>query len=277
MRNIKRIFCLTFAFLIISSIAFGGVFAAVQEWTAVKPVYTSYVNGTKVEGMEVMNIDGRTYLQPTALEPFGVTNNYDSVNKVANFTIPSATNNDPIPNIGNTVSWSNLTKQVVRIIKNNQVVGNGIYIAKDRILTSKNFQQIGSFVVKDYKGNALTISPVPIKIGERLVLLKTTGAESSNVAELADARPEKGDDVALISSLTQVPNMINFSTVKDYFDFNWLTTGDKEYLRSYNNCSNTMQGGAMFNNDGKLVGVFAVKGANYALSITLDDIKSFLD
>jgi hypothetical protein len=71
--------------------------------------------------------------------------------------------------------------------------------------------------------------------------------------------------------------MVNFSTVKDYFDFNWLTTGDKEYMRTYNNCNQSMQGGAMYNSNGELSGVFAVAGANYALAITLEDIKSFLD
>lgn len=272
--KIKRILYLSFALLLVFSIVGASVFAAVQEWKAVKPGYTSYVNGTKVEGMEVMNIDGRTYLQPTALAQFGVTNSYDAVNKVANFTIPQAST---VPNTGNTVSWSNLTKQIVRIIKNNQVVGNGIYTAKNQILTSKSFQNIGSFIVKDYKGNNLTIKPIPIKAGERLVLLETIGATTNNVATLASERPKAGEDIALISSLTAVPNMVNFSTVKDYFDFNWLTTGDKEYMRSYNNCNNSMKGGGMFNNNGELVGVFAVSGANYALSITLDDIKSFLD
>lgn len=274
--KIKRILYLSFALLLVFSIVGASVFAAVQEWKAVKPVYESYVNGVKVSGMEVMNIDGRTYLQPTALSQFGVTNSYDSVNKIANFTIPSATSSTE-PNIGNTVSWSGLTKQVVRIIKNNQVVGNGIYTANNQILTSKSFQNIGSFIVKDYKGNDLTIKPIPIKTGERLVLLETIGATTNNVATLASERPKAGEDIALISSFTAVPNMVNFSTIKDYFDFNWLTTGDKEYMRSYNNCNNSMQGGGMFNNNGELVGVFAVSGANYALSITLDDIKSFLD
>lgn len=261
--------------LVFSSITY----AAVQEWKAVKPVYTSYVNGTKVEGMEVMNIDGRTYLQPTALSQFGVTNTYDAVNKVANFTIPVASTVEPEPNNGGVNTVSDLTKLVVRFYKGNgQFLGNGIWVAEDQILTTKNVWS-PSFVLKakKYNGDNVTLDPQPIKDGERLVLLKTTGVKSKVVAELADKRPEAKDEIILVGALDTIPNMINFSTVKDYFDFNWLTTGDKEYLRSYNNCNQSCQGSGMYDDSGKLAGVFIYSGANYALSVTIDDIKSFLD
>jgi len=247
-------------------------FAAAQTWTAQKPSYDTYVNGVKIAGTEIMNISGTTYIKPGALEQFGVSKSWDGTQ--ADFTIP-------VPNQGSNVSYSKLTKQVVRIVKNNVLIGNGVYMSNNTVLTTRPlFDQIlqGNVRIINSIGEEIQMKKTPIKKNSRQALLQTSGATTSSFATLSANSPKRGDEVALISSVLGVPNMVNFSTVVDYSNFSWLLNeNDGLYMRTKNNQNQLSQGGGMFNNNGELVGMYAVQGNNYAIAITLDDIKTFLD
>ena len=71
--------------------------------------------------------------------------------------------------------------------------------------------------------------------------------------------------------------MINYSTVKGYYDFNAFTTGDKRYLRTYNNSEQSCEGSPTVNENCEVIGIYMYRGANYSLFVDLDDIRGFLN
>jgi hypothetical protein len=281
--KIKRILYLSFALLLVFSIVGASVFAAVQEWKAVKPSYDTYVNGTKVSGMEVMNIDGRTYIQPTSLKPFGITNEYkdddvDGNGKAAFFTIPSASTVEPQPNTLNLNSLSDLCKIGVMVFSNGQFKGNGLFYEGKYIIIPKSVWQFGAIVCKDYKNRNIPFKTVPVVSNDSIVLLETNGYTSDYSADVAKENEKSGNDVALISSISGVQNSINLSTIADYKQFNTvLAPQDGIYLRTYNNCNSTELGGGLYNNNNELVGMFIAKGPNYAIFLPAETINNFLD
>lgn len=258
---------------LVFSLAFGGIVTAAGGVEAFFPTYDTYINGQKIDNSDILVRNGQTHLNISKLESYGVLKNWNEQTRTANFFIPN-----PLPNNGNSNSISDLAKSGVRFYKGNGTfLGNGIFLNKDLVIVPKQVYK-PTLILKslDYKNTEINFEPQVIAQNSRLVLLKTKGYQSDYFAKLATTKPEAGEDIILVGSIQQQPNFYNFSTVKDEFDFNWLTTGDKAYLRSYNNCDSSAIGAGMYTKDGLLGGIFVVKGANYAISITLNDINSFV-
>ena len=261
---------------LVFALCFSGVVSAAAGFTVYPPTYDTYVNGQLIAKDNVVVHNGKTMINVSNLESFGVLKNWNESQRIANFFIPNQ-----LPNTGNTNSISDLAKSELRFYKNqmsaNNFCGNGIFVNEDLVIVPAQVWT-PSIILKayDYKNTLVNFETQKIAETNRLVLLKTKGYKSDYYATLADTRVEAGDDVVLVGSIAQQPNFYNFSTVKDYFDFNPYTTGDKEYLRTYNNCQQDCIGSGIYNDKGELTGIFYVKGANYAISITLGDIESFV-
>lgn len=277
-KSIKKIGITFLAIALIATFLFSGIASAAAE--LVKDVYTvSY--GVKVNGQSVniplLNYQGRTYF-PTRTDTWSLPGyNIDYKNGEATFDLVQGNDNNQTINLGNEVVYSDLLKSVVYIYKNGQQIGNGYFYAKDKIILSKTAYNLGSFVIKNYKGETITIKPYQLKSDDRLISVQTTGYESPETLELADAAPKSGEQSNLLCSVAGVPNMVNFSTVKDSFDFNAYTTGDKAYMRSYNNSDISCVGSPAVDSNGKVIGIYFAKGANYSIFVDWDDIGRFLD
>lgn len=259
------------------------VFAAVQSWSAVRPTYTVTINDEEIDGNTVMNIDGRTMIRASDLQRFGVENTW--ANNIASFNVPEAGNTTTV-NTTNAFDYAKIAKNQVKFYAivngKSEFVGNGVVLPNKKLITSRyvwNYNTTGTLRAIDHAGYTVTYENTPLKTGPRLVLLQTNGYNAANHATIATTAPQNGDNIALVGSIAQVSNYMNFSTVKDTFDYNWMTTGDKAYLRTYNDCHITSTGSGMYNAEGKLVGIFLCKGpiTGYALSITLADIRAFLE
>ena len=269
----NKILFLLFSIILIFSIL--GISAS-QSWVAVKPSYDSFVNGEKVNGNEVMNIDGSTYLKARYItEAMGGTTNFTDNKAYFDKGTQGSTETS------NLMDWENIVKANVTLFKNNNKIGNGVFINAGNyndgsyILVSKNAWKLRSIIIKDYKGDNVTIKAMPIINGERLVLLQTEGYKSNHVSELAEFKAESGKNVAIVSSMLNTVQQVNFSKVKDYFDFNVFTTGDKEYLRTYNSTNMLCVGSPLYDENAKIQGIFIFSGANYSLFVTLNDINKF--
>lgn len=263
-------------FILVVSVS---AFAAVQQWTAVKPTYTAKINGDTVQGEELMNISGNTYVRMNLLNKYGIESQWDAVNKIANFTIPQVNDDTdvPPPVEDATESLLNNQKASVRFYNDdNTFLGNGIWIDQDLILTTKTVWS-GATKVREYDNNYLVLDTSPVvKESERLIILKSK-TKTKYTVKLSNKNPVAGDTSVLIGSIAETPNVINISTVHDYEDFNIFDSGNKEYLRTNNDVNTTSYGSGIYDSNGLLTGIVFYKGANYCICVKLSDIKNIID
>lgn len=264
MKNFKIVSLMLVVIFIFSCLSVSA-FAA----EAVKPTYKTIINGVEVTKNEVWNIEGNTCLRMNTLFPFGIGFNWNETDRIATFSIPKA---------GSSNDLTYLNKSGVRLYRGNTYVGNGTFVEDNKILTVKPLWQNGwTLTAKTYNNQSIALKPNPVKEDARMCLFEINSTVKwKYVAKLADKEPAEGNQVILQSALNTIPNMLNFSTVQDYFSFNWLTPS-KKYMRTNNNQNQSCQGGAVYNSSSEMVGIFAVSGTNYALNIRLNDILAFVD
>ena len=236
--------------------------------TAVETTYDSYINGT-LSNDATMNIDGKTYVLPRAFEDKGMEVLWDEANREAQFNI---------------FDHEKIVKNNVLFYKGNgQFIGNGVWIktfnaetTTEYILTSRNVWS-PSFVLNatEYDGDTINLYPNPVKVGERLVLLKAK-TPSKYFTEVASKTPSIGDNVYFAGSIDTCRNLVSLSTVHSYEDFN-LFDSNKEYMRTDHWVNNWGIGSPMYNTAGALVGIMVWDGPNHILSVKRLDIEEFLD
>ena len=270
--KMKRKISLVLAIVFILGISISAM-AGVQQWIAAKPGYDVLINNNPVSGNELMNIDGNTYVRMNLLGQYGITSVWDEANRIARFNIPQL---PAIEEPAETISILDNQKASVRFYNaQNAFIGNGVWISDELILTTKTIWGAAK-TIKEYDNNTLTVFSTPVKTSPRLVVIKAKTTSNYFVTP-ADETPVKGDTSVLVGSIAQTPNVVNFSTVHDYEDFNLFDSGNKEYLRTNNDVHVTSIGSGIYNANGYLTGIMFAKGGTYCICVKLADIKSIID
>ena len=269
MKRFVSIALLVMLFLVISMAQIA--FAATESQEAVPTTYDTYVNA-ELRNDVTMNIGGRTYFQGKAMEEDGMQVKWlpnEGANGEAHFNI---------------FDTEDIVKKNVLFYRGNgQFLGNGVWVktfnadtTTEYILTTRNVWSPSWILkAKEYDGDAINLYPLPVKIGERLILLKAK-TPSKYFAETGAVNPGVGENIYFAGSVNECRNLINLSKVHSYEDFNIFDT-DKEYMRTNHNIDQSGQGSPMYTTDGLLAGVMVFDGINHVLSVKLSDIISFLD